>query len=312
MNTKEILTVFSHARAKIDFIKLQATEQEKWQKNPLLIEALECGRLHINGGPSGSNEIYLTLHDPTVDELMVFHNSAPQMMIREIEFSVDWHLKDRSNDFGQLEILRRRLVQNLHPQMGGKVTRKFYDLQRSAIIKDAMNSHSHNTVYWKERREWIQVRCYIKTRDANKPIDNYSVRIEVTLGQGALVEHAAHRICLLPDLINSLQRNLSGYLYAASEIRLPRRRCRSKNHQTQVHARHDAIKAQRKADRIWKWSGAMGAQQAGYAVKPDSILNRQTGRALSRLKEKMLYGDFVPQLCPEILDELRHEYDVIQ
>lgn len=313
MNSQNILEGFNPPRAKIDFIKLQAIGESKWGNHPALNEALVRGRLKVNGRVGRVNGVYLTLHDPTVEELKVFRDMAPQMMIQQIELSIDWHLKDCSNDYGQLEVLRRILVQNLYPKMPRKVTRKFYDTQTKTIIKDAMNSRSQRTTYWKEPHEWIQVRCYIKTEDRKRSIDNYSVRLEVTISQGALAQLGAHRICLLPDLVDGIQGKLTPFLFVAAGIK-PRigRRCRSNAPQVKAKARHESEKARREADRIWKRSGAMGAIRGGYAVTPDSVLNRQIGRALSHYKEKLQYGGFVPDICPEIHDAYLHEFDVIQ
>lgn len=313
MNSKSILGGFYPAKAKIDFIKIQATHEEKWGTNPLLNKAYTRGRLFVNGDIGRVNDIYLTLHDPTPAELKVFLEKSTMMMILEVELSIDWHLKDESNDIGELEVLRRKIVQALYPmKMGEKITRKYYDIENHEYANDPMNSRSENTVIWREPREWVKIRCYIKTNDQKKEIASYSVRLEVNLSQGELVKLGAHRICLLPDLIQSLQKNLSGYFYVAAGIKFSKNRCRSKNPATRAQARHQHEKMRRKVDRIWKNSGAMGAMRGRHTVKPDAVLNRDIGRALSHYKEKLQYCGFVPQICPNLRKELLHEYDIYQ
>jgi hypothetical protein len=235
--------------------------------------------------------VKITIHDPSIEEIQFLINEYPNTPIRVLEIALDFTLKDGSNDPVRLNELHSWLKRCLFPQRHKRMKRgkrKFYDISDKRIKWDTLKTRSGNeTIYWQDTSQIEQVRLYIKTQDNEEPIKEHSVRLEITLSQTACVLAKVDRIWMIPGFSKSMRRYLSPFVNVAKGIKPQIRRNRFTNSARQRDADLKAEKERKRAKRGWEQYGAAWAAEHGYKIAPDADTNRLIGSGLKGLQDKM-------------------------
>lgn len=293
MDYIRLINEFGNPKAKIDFITLALpatirSERDAYYfgkriKNPDSIKVAAKWR--------SSNDDWLTLHDPTLQDLQFLLDEHHDTEILSLEIASDFTLKDGSNDRARLVELHSWLKVCLFPQRHKRMQtgrRKFYEESDNSIGPDALKASSSDTsFYWADWTGREQVRLYIKEIDNKKPIAQHCVRLEVTLSRGGCQHAKVSRIGMLPGFIKGMRPYLSPFLNVAKGIKPEIKRTRSKNPTKALKAASNATKEQARVDRHWKCYGAAWAARHGYRIIPDAQTNRLIGNGLGRLQHSL-------------------------
>lgn len=255
--------------------------------------------------PSSSWEHdFLTIHDATPATIAYLVNEHGSHRVRDIEISLDYFLKDGSNDPARLLALHRYLVHCLCP--GHTLIRKTY-LQTGAdsgrYVRDGLETQNKGTsAIWEHVYKGFKVRLYIKTIDNKKPIERHSVRLEVNLdhvelektfnpddGEARLSrigEDGPFRVHMLPRLFRALRSYLTGFLYVAEGIVPKFQRTRAVGQKAERIENANSREAC-KVEHCWRRYGAAWASRHDYRVRPNADANDEIGRALTELQRQL-------------------------
>lgn len=294
MDYTRFINEFGQPKAKIDFITLAIPSDLKspidgfhFQRN---IENLG-GSIKAAKKWRGPNNEWITIHDPSLQTLQFLLDEYCNTQILKLEFAIDFHLKDGSNDSVRLEELHSWLKIHLFPQrheLMRKGRRKYYEKSSHKIKRDALETRSSKeTIYWTDSYNREQVRLYIKTTDNKKPIERHSVRLEITLLRGGCQRAKLFWIGNLPRFFKGMRPYLSQFLNVAKGIKPEIPRIRSKDPRKVLKAASEAAKEKARVERHWNRYGAAWAAKHHYKTIPDAETNRFIGKGLGRLQDRL-------------------------
>ena len=226
------------------------------------------------------------------------------MELLTLEISLDFYLKDKSNDELRLEELRSWLAKTLYPQKHAhfkeRSWRKYYDEWSKKVMRDRMLTKGRKTIYWCTANGSDQIRLYTKKIDNKKPLKTHCVRLEITLLRGGCQNLGVNRIFMLPKFVIDMRKTLSPYFSVAKYIKPSSKRAsRSKDPIklaiiNKASASED-IKLRKYSDRY----GVAWALKHDYPVQPDSEVNRFIGQGLKKLREnlsKLTWKDYKAEI----------------
>lgn len=247
---------------------------------------------------------FLSIHDATPATIAYLVNEHGSHRVRDIEISLDYFLRDGSNDPARLLAMHRYLVHCLCPGHG--LIRKAYrptGPDSGHYERDGLETKNQGTsVIWEHVYKAFKVRLYIKTQDNKKPIERHSVRLEINLEQtelerefnpddgevrlSRLGEDGPFRLHMLPRLFRALRRYLTGFLYVAEGIAPKLQRTRAIG--TRAKRIESAnVQESSRVSNSWQRYGAAWASRHGYRVKPNVGVNDDIGRALTELQRQV-------------------------
>jgi hypothetical protein len=241
---------------------------------------------------------FLSIHDATPETIAYLVSEHGNHRVRDIEISLDYFLKDGTNDPARLLELHRYLVHCLCP--GHDLIRKTYlptGPNSGHYARDGLETKNCGTsVIWEHFYKGFKIRLYIKTADNKKPIERHCVRLEINLdhvelektynpddGESRLFrigEDGPFRVHMLPRLFRALRRYLTGFLYVADGIVPKLQRTRAVGQKAERIERANSRKV-RKVEDCWRRYGAAWASRHDYRVKPNIDANDEIGRALT-------------------------------
>ena len=199
-NNYNIFDDFERPPASIDFVSISLSE---CLPTPEVVgsrlKAIEDTGARYNYSDSWSpswEKDFLTIHDPskaTIDYLVRNHGDV---RVRGIEISLDYCLKDGSNDLGKLKTLHAHLVHCLFPGHG-LIRKTFIKTGKNAktgedvghYVRDTLKTKNGGTsVIWEAAYQGFKVRLYIKTKDNGIDIGRHSVRLEINVSGAELAK----------------------------------------------------------------------------------------------------------------------------
>lgn len=197
---QSIFLEFQNPVSKIDFITLPLTKIFDTTGGLQPLEAIKeagerlCFPKAAERTPAAWNPYndfendWVTIHDPAPATLAYLVEGCPSVEIRELEVALDYFLADGTNDRQRLERLHAHIAHSLAP---GRFVRSYFDPskgRKGKYVRDRLQSKNcGKTVIWEGRYGGfrVKIKVYIKVQDNGTPIDRHSVRLEITLGQGA-------------------------------------------------------------------------------------------------------------------------------
>lgn len=247
---------------------------------------------------------FLTIHDATPATIAYLVTEHGNHRVRDIEISLDYFLKDGSNDPHRLLAMHRYLVHCLFPGHG--LIRKTF-LQTGAnfgrYVRDGLETKNRgSSVIWEHAYKGFKIRLYVKTMDNKKAIERHSVRLEINLDQIELEktfnpddgearpfrigEDGPFRLHMLPRLFRAARRYLTNFLYVAESIVPKLQRTRASGQK----AKRIGSSNKREVFRVehsWQRYGAAWASRHAYRVRPNVAANDDIGRSLTELRRQI-------------------------
>lgn len=288
-----IINGFAKPKAKIDYLTIALPSGIDDVKSAAqFARCITGGRIECANRWRDHRDDWITIHDPSAPDLQYLLDHHHNVETQAIEIAIDFELKDRSNNMAKLIALHSFFKRNLYPQRHERLRergkRKRYDPYDEHVKTDSLNSQGGiHSIYWRDWRGHEQVRLYIKTHDNRVRLDQYCVRMEITLYRGGCQWAGVHRVGLLPYFNDGMRRHLSRYFCVAKDIKPKSKRCRTTDPDRLKRAASEATKELAKVRRNWERYGAAWAAKHDYKVTPDADVNRLIGGALKGLRDKL-------------------------
>lgn len=266
--TRVNLTPFLRLHAKVDCISISWPRRIKAEELEEMA-TLMPGRLELPRDNHGSS--FITIHDPTLDDLRYLIAHFPKSHIDHFEVAVDAHLPPGSNDIYLLRQLKEQLRHCIAPQAHDhfkSAERRYFDLERVRWTRDATAQEAPlTTVEYIDRKSGCRLKIYIKSKDHRRPVKQRYLRTELTLSGAAPSWAGMDLMEDLPKFAKRLRK------YCASAFTVGR-----------------GFKRGDPGGERWKKSGATWAinPSKGLAVQPDACVNRAFGDALSDLGRSLM------------------------
>lgn len=297
---KDILDCFA-AKASFDYITFSLPSSPKIL---FYLRQIMKGRVE---SPRKRPYDWITIHDVQPSDFQNLVEMFPRHGIIGLETTIDFFLKDGSNDSERLAMLHQYMIHACHPQHKWLVdsNRYYYVIAKNTVIKDTLNSRAASTTaYWRNKTGFVSNRLYIKTDDNKKPIKRHSVRYEATFNRGGCQDAQLHTIVLLPDFICRMRDEMSHLFFVADGFSHGLPRVRSKNPEKLEKAETNAEKKLKSSERNWVKYGAAWGVRHGYKLRPNAKANLMIGNALKSLRERYMSVE-LPENVADVYKEAK-------